>query len=83
MIYFALNNDGLMCNLGDHGDHEAAQATADDLKIDVIWLFSEDEAINAANFIQHEIENQDHCIYGDWMIYACIALVLRILSGKR
>ena len=65
MIYFALNNDGLMCNLGDHGDHEAAQATADDLRIDVIWLFSKDEAINAANFIQHEIEDQDHCIYGD------------------
>ena len=65
MLYFALNNDGLMCNLGDHGDHEADQATADDLRIDVIWLFSEDEAINAANFIQHEIENQDHCIYGD------------------
>ena len=65
MMYFALNNDGLMCNLGDHGDHEAAQATADDLRIDVIWLFSEDEAINAANFIQHEIEDQDHCIYGD------------------
>ena len=65
MIYFALNNDGLMCNLGDHGDHEAAQATADDLRIDVIWLVSEDEAINAANFIQHEIEDQDHCIYGD------------------
>ena len=56
MIYFALNNDGLMCNLGDHGDHEAAQATADDLRIDVIWLFSEDEAINAANFIQTQIE---------------------------
>ena len=63
MIYFALNNDGLMCNLGDHGDHEAAQATADDLKIDVIWLFSEDEAINAANFIQHEIEDIDFCYY--------------------
>jgi hypothetical protein len=65
MIYFALNNDGLMCNLGDYGDHEAAQATADDLRIDVIWLFSEDEAINAANFIQHEIEDQDFCIYGE------------------
>ena len=65
MIYFALNNDGLMCNLGDHGDHEAAQATADDLRIDVIWLFSEDEARSAANFIQHTIEDQDHCIYGD------------------
>ena len=65
MIYFALNNDGLMCNLGDHGDHEAAQATADDLRIDVIWLFSEDEAINAANFIQHEIEDASFCIYGE------------------
>jgi hypothetical protein len=65
MIYFALNNDGLMCNLGDHGDHEAAQATADDLRIDVIWLFDENEAANAASFIQHEIENQDFCIYGE------------------
>ncbi len=54
-----------MCNLGDHGDHEAAQATADDLRIDVIWLFDEDEAANAASFIQHEIENQDFCIYKD------------------
>jgi hypothetical protein len=54
-----------MCNLGDHGDHEAAQATADDLRIDVIWLFDEYEASNAANFIRHEIENQDFCIYKD------------------
>jgi hypothetical protein len=63
MIYFALNNDGLMCNLGDHGDHEAAQATADDLRIEVIWLFSEDEARSAASFIQHEIEDIDFCYY--------------------
>lgn len=54
-----------MCNLGDHGDHEAAQATADDLRIDVIWLFDEDEAANAAKFIEHEIKNQDFCIYED------------------
>ena len=52
-----------MCNLGDHGDHEAAQATADDLRIDVIWLFSEDEARSAASFIQHEIEDIDFCYY--------------------
>ena len=56
MIYFALNNDGLMCNLGDHGDHEAAQATADDLRIDVIWLLDEFEAQNWASFIQEQIK---------------------------
>ena len=45
-----------MCNLGDHGDHEAAQATADDLRIDVIWLLDEFEAQNWASFIQEQIK---------------------------
>lgn len=56
MIYFALASDGLFYNLGDHGDFEAANDTAENLKIEIIWLFGEDEAINAANFIQTQIE---------------------------
>ena len=56
MIYFALASDGLFYNLGDHGDFEAANDTAENLKIETIWLFGEDEAINAANFIKTQIE---------------------------
>ncbi len=82
MIYFALNSDGLMYNLGDHGDYEAATDTAENLKLEVIWLFCEDEARNIANFVQKELEDQDFCIYGDWMIYATLALILRILTKR-
>ena len=56
MIYFALNNDGLIYNLGDHGDFDAADATASDLKIDAIWLLDEFEAQNWASFIQDQIK---------------------------
>ena len=56
MIFFALNNDGLIYNLGDHGDFEAADATANDLKIDAIWLLDEFEAQNWASFIQGQIK---------------------------
>lgn len=65
MIYFALNSDGLMYNLGDHGDYEAATDTAENLKLEVIWLFCEDEAKNITNFIQLEIEDKVPCIYGE------------------
>jgi hypothetical protein len=51
MIYFALNEDGLLYNLGDHGDWEAAEATAEDLKINPIWLFDEHTATSWAGFI--------------------------------
>lgn len=65
MIYFALNSDGLMYNLGDHNDYEAATDTAENLKLEVIWLFCEDEARNIANFIQQEIEDQYINTYGE------------------
>lgn len=40
-IYFCLASDGLIYNLGDHGDYEAADATAESLGLDVIWMFGE------------------------------------------
>lgn len=57
MVYFALNPDGLLCNLGDHRDWEAANNTADDLKIDAIWLLDEFEASNWASFILDSIKD--------------------------
>ena len=57
MIYFALNPDGLLCNLGDHGDWEAADETARNLRIDAIWLLDENEALNWASFIQEQIKD--------------------------
>ena len=58
MIYFALNGDGLLYNLGDHGDCEAADYTAQDMQLDSIWLFDEHEARNWIEFIQESL-NQD------------------------
>ena len=43
-IYFCLASDGLIYNLGDHGDIEAADATAESLGLDVIWMLGEDSA---------------------------------------
>jgi len=56
MIYFALNNDGLIYNLGDHGDWEAADESSHDLMLEPIWLFDEFEAQNWASFIQEQIK---------------------------
>ena len=56
MIYFALNPDGLLYNLGDHGDWEAADETAHDMMLDPIWTLDEYEALNWADFIQTSIK---------------------------
>jgi hypothetical protein len=62
MIYFALNSDGLLYNLGDHGDWEAAEETASDLRLDLIWTLNEDEALNWAEFILLEIKQNKQAI---------------------
>jgi hypothetical protein len=56
MIYFALNNDGLLYNLGDHGDYEAADYTAQDMNIDPIWIIAEAEARSMRDFLNEQLE---------------------------
>ncbi len=55
MKYFALNEDGLLYDLGDHGDWEAANYTAEDMKLNAIWLFDADTAENWAGFINDSL----------------------------
>ena len=62
MIYFALNPDGLLYNLGDHGDWESAEETAGNMRIDPIWTLNENEALNWAEFILTEIEQTREAI---------------------
>ena len=56
MIYFALNHDGLLYNLGDHGDWESADDTAINMKLEPAYLVDENEALNWAEFILTEIK---------------------------
>lgn len=53
-LWFALDNDGTLYNLGDHGDYDAAMDTADSLGLDAVWLFDEQDARYLVNFIQDE-----------------------------
>jgi glucokinase len=55
MIYFALNNDGLLYNLGDHGDFESADCTAQDMQLDAVWLINEFDAQSMAEFITNQL----------------------------
>ena len=43
-LYFALADDGLMYNLCDCGDFDAAEESATDLGINAIWLADEQAA---------------------------------------
>ena len=58
MIYFTLNNDGLLYNLGNHEEWENAEEYTQDNNIDSIWLFNENEAKNWVEFIQESL-NKD------------------------
>ena len=54
-VYFCLASDGLLWNLGDHGDYEAAEDTARSLGLEVIWMIGEDEAAVWRDFLNHHI----------------------------
>jgi hypothetical protein len=53
--YFCLASDGLIYNLGDHGDFEAAEATAESLGIEVIWMFGENTARSWTDTLSHHL----------------------------
>jgi hypothetical protein len=55
-IYFCLASDGLIYNLGDHGDYEAADATAESLGLEVIWMFGEDTARNWMDTLSRHLQ---------------------------
>jgi|TARA_R100000426_G_scaffold46692_1_gene34982 hypothetical protein len=50
-MWFALCADGTLSVLGDHGDYESADKTAEDLGLDVIWLIPGDDAAQWADTI--------------------------------
>ena len=50
-MWFAVCADGTLSVLGDHGDYDAADATAEDLGLDVIWLVCGDDAAQWADTI--------------------------------
>jgi hypothetical protein len=54
--YFCLASDGLLYNLGDHGDCEAAEDTAQSIGLDVIWLFGELTAHSWRDTLAHHLQ---------------------------
>ena len=50
-MWFALCADGTLAILGDHGDYEAADATAEDLGYEVVWLVCGSDAADWADTI--------------------------------
>lgn len=57
-IYFCLASDGLIYNLGDHGDYEAADATAESLGLEVIWMFGEQAAKSWMDTLSYHLGEQ-------------------------
>ena len=55
-IYFCLASDGLIYNLGDHGDYEAAEDTAKSLGLEVVWMFGEDTARNWMDTLSRHLQ---------------------------
>jgi hypothetical protein len=54
--YFCLAFDGLIYNLGDHGDYEAAEDTAKSLGLEVVWMFGEDTARNWMDTLSRHLQ---------------------------
>jgi hypothetical protein len=61
-MWFALCADGTLSVLGDHGDYEAADAAAEDLGLDVVWLVCGDDAAQWANTINSK-NKQTYSLY--------------------
>ena len=60
MIYFALNADGRLFNLGHCKDFEHTQKIAENFGIEPIWIFNQETAKEYAYFIGSEILTTQH-----------------------
>lgn len=58
-MWFALCSDGTLAILGDHGDYEAADATATDLGYDAIWLVCGNDAAQWADTINSKRQESE------------------------
>jgi len=56
-LYFALCSDGKVHALGRHDDYEPANAAAESLGFDVIWLIPASEAVQWADTINLTLTN--------------------------
>jgi len=60
MKYFALANDGLIYDLCDCGDFEAAEENAADLGITAIWLVDAETAQQWAGLLNRSLREQPY-----------------------
>ena len=65
MIYFALNADGRLFNLGNCKDFDATQEICDNFGIDPIWVFNKETAKEYATFINQELttKHEDNYVF--------------------
>lgn len=54
--YFCLSGDGNIYFLGNHGDWEAAEDTAQNLGYNPIWVFGEESAKDWANTLDQHLK---------------------------
>ena len=54
-IYFCLSSDGVIYCLGRHGNYEQADTTAENLKLDAIWIFDAQTAKNWTETISYHL----------------------------
>ena len=59
MIYFALSSNGLLHNLGDHGDFDSADCCAEDMQLNAFWLFDEFSAKSYTDFINQTLNTTE------------------------
>jgi hypothetical protein len=57
-VYFCIATDGLLYNLGDHGDYEAAEDTATSLGLDVVWMLGESTAHSWLATLTHHLQGE-------------------------
>jgi hypothetical protein len=53
-MYYCLCSHGELWILGDHGDYEAANDTAESMGLEVVWLFGEETAKQWRNTLNKE-----------------------------